>query len=280
MDYLLSIFLHKLSDYYPLFSSIYIYIYIYIYISRDLRISFRSERLNIRTLLNIRILFVSFCLHILLHINVFLHWLCIQFSACVNVEFCTLVRLSVSVEIGAKVCECFECFRFWKWVTTIWHEKDESEIEMTGNETSNLKGDYPLAIGQLFTTFCFSHKSLRKVTVDSRRARLPTALQITQLKTTSPSFPPSFCPFLCLFLSLGFLFVLIIFYHIMIFLYPTCWEKVTPLSLFLDIAFNWLFQKLDCPVGRGCRIHRLHLWRGVRPPRMTVNNLMVRFQQC
>ena len=31
LDYLLSIFLHKLSDYYPLFSSIYIYIYIYIY---------------------------------------------------------------------------------------------------------------------------------------------------------------------------------------------------------------------------------------------------------
>ena len=31
LDYFLSIFLHKLSDYYPLFSSIYIYIYIYIY---------------------------------------------------------------------------------------------------------------------------------------------------------------------------------------------------------------------------------------------------------
>ena len=41
-----------------------------------------------------------------------------------------------------------------------------------------------------------------------------------------------------------------------------------------------------CPVGWGCRIHWLHLCRGVRPPPqtsvldMTLNNLMVRFQQC
>ena len=40
-----------------------------------------------------------------------------------------------------------------------------------------------------------------------------------------------------------------------------------------------------CPVGWGCRIHRLHLCRGVRfPPtsvlHMTLNNLMVRFQWC
>ena len=40
-----------------------------------------------------------------------------------------------------------------------------------------------------------------------------------------------------------------------------------------------------CPVGWGCRIHRLLLCRGVRPPPssvldMTLNNLMVRFQQC
>ena len=37
-------------------------------------------------------------------------------------------------------------------------------------------------------------------------------------------------------------------------------------------------------VGWGCRIHRLLLCRGVRPPNecpdMTLNNLMVRFQQC
>ena len=40
-----------------------------------------------------------------------------------------------------------------------------------------------------------------------------------------------------------------------------------------------------CPVSWGCRIHWLHLCRGVRPPPtsvldMTLNNLMVRFQQC
>ena len=40
-----------------------------------------------------------------------------------------------------------------------------------------------------------------------------------------------------------------------------------------------------CPVGWGCRIHRLHLCRGVRPPPMSVldmalNNLMVRFLWC
>ena len=40
-----------------------------------------------------------------------------------------------------------------------------------------------------------------------------------------------------------------------------------------------------CPVGWGCRIHRLHLCRGVTPPQtvamdMTLNNLMVRFQWC
>ena len=42
----------------------------------------------------------------------------------------------------------------------------------------------------------------------------------------------------------------------------------------------------SCPVGWGCRIHRLLLCRGVRPPPptgvldMTLNNLMVRFQKC
>ena len=40
-----------------------------------------------------------------------------------------------------------------------------------------------------------------------------------------------------------------------------------------------------CPVGWSCRIRRLLLCRGVRPPLtsvldMTLNNLMVRFQQC
>ena len=41
-------------------------------------------------------------------------------------------------------------------------------------------------------------------------------------------------------------------------------------------------MKLVFPVGWSCRIHRLHLFRGVRAPNecpdMTLNNLMVRFQ--
>ena len=45
------------------------------------------------------------------------------------------------------------------------------------------------------------------------------------------------------------------------------------------------WQSLLCPVSWGCRIHWLQLCRGVRPPPtsvldMTLNNLMVRFQQC
>ena len=47
----------------------------------------------------------------------------------------------------------------------------------------------------------------------------------------------------------------------------------------------FLTSLLDCPVSWGCRIHWLYLCRGVRPPLtsvldMTLNNLMVRFQQC
>ena len=46
-----------------------------------------------------------------------------------------------------------------------------------------------------------------------------------------------------------------------------------------------LIPKDSCPVSWGSRIHWLHLCRGVRPPLtsvldMTLNNLMVRFQQC
>ena len=44
--------------------------------------------------------------------------------------------------------------------------------------------------------------------------------------------------------------------------------------------FNRYF--LHCPVGWGCRIHRLLLCRGVTTSvlNMILNNLMVRFQQC
>ena len=44
------------------------------------------------------------------------------------------------------------------------------------------------------------------------------------------------------------------------------------------------YPEISCPIGWGCRIHQLHLWRGVSPPPttsvqdMTVNNLMVKLQ--
>ena len=54
---------------------------------------------------------------------------------------------------------------------------------------------------------------------------------------------------------------------------------------YLFVTFNCYPLSFFCPVSRGCRIHWLHLCRGVRPslmsvPDMTLNNLMVRFQQC
>ena len=46
-----------------------------------------------------------------------------------------------------------------------------------------------------------------------------------------------------------------------------------------------IYIYIYCSVSWGSRIHRLHLCRRVRPPPMsvldmTLNNLMVRFQQC
>ena len=51
------------------------------------------------------------------------------------------------------------------------------------------------------------------------------------------------------------------------------------------ITHRSIILSTDCPVGWGCRIHRLLLCRGVRPPTtsvlyMILNYLMVRFQQC
>ena len=52
-----------------------------------------------------------------------------------------------------------------------------------------------------------------------------------------------------------------------------------------QVQMKDMIRKECCPVSWGCRIHRLLLCRGVRLPLtsvliMTVNNLMVRFQQC
>ena len=58
-----------------------------------------------------------------------------------------------------------------------------------------------------------------------------------------------------------------------------CQMQCMPCFLVMVIQF------IICPVGWGSRIHRLLLCRGVRTPPtsvldMTLNNLMVRFQQC
>ena len=50
-----------------------------------------------------------------------------------------------------------------------------------------------------------------------------------------------------------------------------------------SVSLQFLPPNFYCPVGWGCRIHRPHLCRGVRPPPMsvldmTLNKLMVRFQ--
>ena len=72
------------------------------------------------------------------------------------------------------------------------------------------------------------------------------------------------------------------------------------LRLVFSFFYGWLFwfygistfvgnlmpnPVYTCSIGWGCRIHQLLLYRGVRPPPtsvliMTLNNLMVRFQQC
>ena len=60
-------------------------------------------------------------------------------------------------------------------------------------------------------------------------------------------------------------------------IYESCGEQ-----LLMNMCCS---HNLCCPVSWGCRIHWLHLYRWVRPPLMsvldmTLNNLMVRFQQC
>ena len=60
----------------------------------------------------------------------------------------------------------------------------------------------------------------------------------------------------------------------------------SPLSLIKVKQIQSLHIPRFCPVVWDCRIHWLHLCRGVRPPPltsvldMTLNNLMVRFRQC
>ena len=61
--------------------------------------------------------------------------------------------------------------------------------------------------------------------------------------------------------------------------------KISKVWAYFSSFSKFVCEGIRCPVGWGCRIHWLHLGRGVRPPQtnvldMTLNNLMVRFQQC
>ena len=72
----------------------------------------------------------------------------------------------------------------------------------------------------------------------------------------------------------------------------SCANQFFPSNLTISQIVKWLSWKRKranqisiCRVSWGCRILWLHLCRGVRPPLtsvldMTLNNLMVRFQQC
>ena len=59
------------------------------------------------------------------------------------------------------------------------------------------------------------------------------------------------------------------------------------ICMYISIS-TYVFVYVRCPGDWGCRIHRLHLCRGVRLPPplayecpdMTLSNLMVRFQWC
>ncbi len=67
---------------------------------------------------------------------------------------------------------------------------------------------------------------------------------------------------------------------------PTNQPSCTCAWFTLQIAAKTKDLWISCPVNWGCRIHRLHLCRGVKPypPMrvldMTLNNLMVGFQEC
>ena len=85
--------------------------------------------------------------------------------------------------------------------------------------------------------------------------------QVHQLQLVLPS---TSCSIVCLFFS---------------YLAKSIYSFISSFSFF---SFFFFFF---CPVGWGCRIHRLLLCRGVKPPQrvswyMTINNLMVRLQQC
>ena len=80
-------------------------------------------------------------------------------------------------------------------------------------------------------------------------------------------------------------------YIVIFFNFSLHWRYWTSVFVFhfvlIPLAKTWIyfFSPPPCPVSWGWRIHWLHLCRGVRHPLtsvldMTLNNLMVRLQQC
>ena len=61
-----------------------------------------------------------------------------------------------------------------------------------------------------------------------------------------------------------------------LFMFPTIkpsffyWGSQNSEPLLLPVSPTWLYQVSDCPVGWGCRIHQLHLCRGVRTPNLGI----------
>ena len=98
-------------------------------------------------------------------------------------------------------------------------------------------------------------------------AEVPVMLELWGMRSTSslPSLPDPLWPWMLApdrVLSMSYM-------------YQSCYEP---------ICYNNTLSTV-CPVGWGCRIHRLHICRGVRPSPMsvldmTLNNLMVRFLWC
>ena len=67
------------------------------------------------------------------------------------------------------------------------------------------------------------------------------------------------------------------FYSLAQFPVSHLFNSISPTLVFLVVAV-WFIRLYYCPVGRGCKIHRLRLCTGVRSPTsdqdMTLNNLM------
>ena len=73
-------------------------------------------------------------------------------------------------------------------------------------------------------------------------------------------------------------------YYLLLFIYQDNFGIMFPICFIATITDA---RNTICSAGRDCRIHRLHLCSGIRPPLsptnvldMTLNNLMMRIQWC